>query len=197
MASDKEPEFHVTFVRSPGMTEEERRRRVLRAYEIILGHGRERRAQESASEQAKPKPAETISVTDDLVFEVGDDYLTLRHDQTAITIRPNEVQAILKGLIDAAARLASRQQEAQAEAVEATESEGKPVNDAKATRVDSFWSSAIEWLEQMRGLGDEELEILRQEAQANYTGEQWKAFVMAYSLYREFGPEGNGFSVFM
>lgn len=188
MASDKEPKFHVTLVRSPDITEEERRRRVLRAYEIILGHGRERRAQEAASEQAKPKPPETIRVTDDLAFQVGDDYLTLRDDQTAITIKPNEVRALLKSLIDAAARLASRQQEAQAEAVEATESEGKPANDVKATRVDPFWSSAIEWLEQMRGLGDGELETLRQEAQANYTGVEWKAFVMAYSLYREFGP---------
>jgi hypothetical protein len=84
--SDGEPEFQITAVRSPNLTDEEIQRRWKQVFEILLEAGREKREKEAAPEKAKSKPPDTIHVMDDLFFEVGDDHLLLRRGEAAIMI---------------------------------------------------------------------------------------------------------------
>jgi len=56
MAKDKkepEPEFKITAVHSPGMTDEEVQRRLREAYDIVLKFGREKRAREEAEKETR------------------------------------------------------------------------------------------------------------------------------------------------
>jgi hypothetical protein len=188
MMSDADAQFQITAVRSPDLTDDDIRRRWNQVFEILLEHERVSRPQTTAPQKAKPKSPDGIRIKHDLTFEVSDDYLTLRRDQRAITIESGEVRALLNGLVDAAARMVSLKQEADSDSAEMTDSEIMPTSGAHDAQVDSFFSSAIAWLDQMSGLTNKELEALRQDAEAKYTGEQWRAFATAYSLYREFGP---------
>lgn len=81
--SDGEPEFRITAVRSPNLTDEEIQRRWKQVFDILLNAGHEKHEQEAAPEEVKPKPPDTIRVTDDLFFEVGDDHLLLRRGNAA------------------------------------------------------------------------------------------------------------------
>jgi len=128
--SDREPEFRITAVRNPNLTDEEIRRRWRQVYEILLKGGREKHEQEAAPEEVKPKPPDTIRVTDDLFFEVGDDHLLLRRGKAAIMISPSEVRALLDGLMAAAAKLVGRQEQVGSEATKTTVPESMPTGDA-------------------------------------------------------------------
>jgi hypothetical protein len=126
--SDGEPEFRITAVRSPNLTDEEIQQRWNQVFEILLEAGRETREKEAAPEAAKPKSPDTIRVTDDLFFEVGDDQLLLRRGKAAIMISPSEVRALLDGLMAAAAKLVGRQEQVGSEATKTTVPESMQVH---------------------------------------------------------------------
>lgn len=128
--SDRKPEFRITAVRNPNLTDEEIRRRWRQVYEILLKGSREKHEQEAAPEEAKPKPPDTIRVTDDLFFVVGDDHLILRRGKAAVLINSKEVRALLDGLMDAAAKMVSRQDQVSPDAPKTTMPESMPTGDA-------------------------------------------------------------------
>jgi hypothetical protein len=185
---DEVKEFRITAIRSPGLTDEEIQRRWKLVFDRILAFDLPKDVQEVASRESKPKPPDTIPLANDLLLEVDDDHLILRRGKDAIVINPDEVRALLDGLIDAASKLASRQLQPSSESMKTAMCESMPVHHTDSVKADSFFSSALYWLEKIQEISADELETLKQEAEANFTGQQRKAFATAYCLYCRFGP---------
>jgi len=103
--SEEEQQAQTIMVRSPNLTEDEIQRRWNQVFDILFNAGHQECAQKAVPKEAKPKTLDTTSVTDGLIFELGDDHSTLRRGKTAVLINPSEMRALLDGLKDATARL--------------------------------------------------------------------------------------------
>ncbi|MGD8792900.1 MAG: hypothetical protein PVF47_10135 [Anaerolineae bacterium] len=185
---DEVQEFRITAVRCPDWTDAEIQRRWKLVFDRILALDPPKGVQEVAPKKSEPKPPDTIPLGNDLLFEVDDDHLILRRGKAAIMINPGEVRALLDGLMDAAARLVSRGYRTDSDPSKTAVTESIPAEGVHKAKVDPFFSSVLDWLTKMRGMSDEELEALRQNAEVSFTKQQMKEFATAYILFREFGP---------